>query len=234
MRPLALILLASACSGSTKDSSTGSPDTSAADTAAEAVESPYLGGWPYNPDKDALGDPGWDTTAAVGVQVPRFIAVDQHGEMVDLYDFAGHGVPIVIDMGTKWCVPCKALAAYLSTGDMSHLEWTHESAEPGDYYPWWSAEYEGLAERVQAGELYWITVLFSESATAGAATTEDCEEWDAAYPNPAIPVLADAELKLHDWIGVVSYPVLNLVDSDMRLQVHATTGPSDVLRALHE
>ena len=33
---------------------------------------------------------------------------------VDLYDFAGHGVPIVIDMGTIYCGPCKALAAYLS------------------------------------------------------------------------------------------------------------------------
>jgi thiol-disulfide isomerase/thioredoxin len=194
----------------------------------------YTGDWPYNPDKDALSDPGWDTTAMVGAQVPRFVAVDQHGEMVDLYDFAGHGVPIVIDMGTQWCGPCKALAAYLSTGDMEHLVWEHESAEPGDYYPWWSADYEGLAERVQAGEIYWVTVLFSESETSGPATTEDCEEWDAAYPNPAIPVLADSELKLHDWIDVQSYPVLNLLDEDMKLLVHATSGPSDVLRALHE
>ena len=200
----------------------------------DALSMIYTGGWPYNSDKDALGDPGWDTTAMVGAQVPRFIAVDQHGEMVDLYDFAGHGVPIVIDMGTQWCAPCKALAAYLSTGDMSHLEWEHESADPGDYYPWWSAEYEGLAERVQAGELYWITVLFSESEASGPATTEDCAEWDAAYPNPEIPVLADADLLLKEWIGVQSYPVLNLVDEDMTLLVHATSGPSDVLRALHE
>jgi hypothetical protein len=77
-------------------------------------------------------------------------------------------------------------------------------------------------------------VLFSESASAGAATTEDCDEWNDADPNPAIPVLADSELKVHDWIGVVSYPVLNLVDSDMRLQVHMTTGPSAARQALHE
>lgn len=226
---LALLI---ACSDAPQKDTADSADSGAG--MDETEESPYTGDWPYNPDKDALGEPGWDTTAMVGAQVPRFVAVDQHGEMVDLYDFAGHGVPIVIDMGTQWCAPCKALAAYLSTGDMSHLEWEHESAEPGDYYPWWSAEYEGLAERVQAGELYWITVLFSESEASGPATTEDCAEWDAAYPNPAIPVLADAQLQLKEWIGVQSYPVLNLIDDDMTLLVHATSGPSDVLRALHE
>jgi len=194
----------------------------------------YTGDWPYNPDKDALGDPGWDTTAAVGAQVPRFTAVDQYGDTVDLYDFAGQGAPVVIDMGTIWCVPCRNLAAYLSTGDMDHLIWEHESAEEGDYYPWWSAEYEGLAERVASGEILWITVLFSESESAGPSTQEDCEDWDEDFPNPAIPVLADTELKLHDWIGVTSYPVLNLADENMVLTVHETGGPSTVLRALAE
>ena len=154
--------------------------------------------------------------------------------LVDLYDFAGQGKPIVIDMGTKWCGPCKALAAYLSTGDMSYLEWEHESADPGDYYPWWSADYADLADRVASGEIYWLTVLFSESESSGPATTEDCAEWDEAFPNPAIPVLADADLSLHGWIGVQSYPVLNLADENMVLTVHETSGPSAVLQALYE
>ncbi len=192
----------------------------------------YTGGWPYNPDKDALSEPDWSSVAAVGAQVPRFTAVDQYGDTVDLYDFASQGRPVVIDMGTKWCGPCKALAAYLSDGNMEHLVWEHESAEEGDYYPWWSAEYEGLAERVATGEIYWLTVLFSESASSGPASQADCEEWHTEFPNPAIPVLADSDLSLHDWIGVQSYPVLNLVDENMVLLVHETSGPAAVLQAL--
>ncbi len=195
----------------------------------------YIGGWPYNPDKDALGSPGWDTTAAVGVQVPRFTAIDQFGQTVDLYDFAGHGKPIVIDTGTIWCVPCKALAAYLATGDMSHLVWDQdEETGEDEYYPWWDASYEGLAERVSSGEIYWITVLFSTSESHGPSTQEDCEAWDAEFPNPAIPVLADSDLLLHDWIPVGSYPLLNLLNDDMTLRVHETGGPFSVLRELAE
>ena len=97
------------------------------------------------------------TLCPQGVQVPNFIGVDAHGDAVQLYDFAGLGVPIVLDFGTKFCQPCKDIAAFLSTGDMSPLIWNDE----GDYYPWWKAEYEDLYRQVQAGELIWITVLFS-------------------------------------------------------------------------
>jgi thiol-disulfide isomerase/thioredoxin len=192
----------------------------------------YSGGWPYNPDKEALGTPDWSTTAAVGAQVPRFVGVDQFGDMVDLYDFAGHGKPIVLDMGTIWCGPCKDLAAYLSTGDMSHLVWEHESAEEGDYYPWWDSRYAELSEQVANGDIYWVTVLFSTSETSGPASQEDCESWDADYPNPAVPVLADAGLDLYNWIEVSAYPVLNLINDDMTLRVHETSGPGGVLQEL--
>jgi thiol-disulfide isomerase/thioredoxin len=189
----------------------------------------YHGEWPFNSDKDALGSPAWDTTAEIGAQVPRFTAVDQYGDTVELYDFAGHGKQVVIDMGTIWCEPCKALAAYLSTGDMDHLVWDQDEVTGEDeYYPWWKAEYEGLAERVAAGDLYWITVLFSTSESSGPATQEDCEQWHSDYPNSAIPVLADTDLLLHDWIGVTSYPVLNLLNDDMTVAVHSTGGPNEV------
>jgi thiol-disulfide isomerase/thioredoxin len=203
-----------------------------ADSGSDAIlTSPYVGGWPFNPDKDEMGEGDWSTAGAVGAQVPHFTAVDQHGDMVDLYDFAGHGVPIVIDMGTIYCGPCKAIAAYLSTGDMSHLIWDPpEGAEPG-YYPWWSEEYAGLRDMIANQEIFWITVLFNES-TSGPSDQAECAEWDEAYPNPNIPVLADTNLELKTWLDIQSYPTLNLLNEDMVLEIHSTGGPYEVLRHL--
>lgn len=62
----------------------------------------YTGYWPYNRDKDAIADPGWDGAAREGETVPRFIAVDQFGDEVDLYDFAGHDKPIVLNLTAEW------------------------------------------------------------------------------------------------------------------------------------
>jgi len=181
----------------------------------------YTGGWPYNRDKDDVVDPGWDSAPTVGELVPRYVAVDQYGDAVDLYDFANQGADIVIDMGTIWCVPCQDMAAYLATGDTA----------PVEQWAWWKPEYEGLHERVASGELVWITVLFSTNGTP--ASQDDCAAWHDAYENARIPVLADAELTLHDWIGVQSYPVLNLIEEDMRLKVYDDSGPYAVLSALH-
>ena len=192
----------------------------------------YTGGWPYNPDKDALGSPDWGSATGEGAQVPRLIAVDQYGEEVDLYDFAGQGRHVMLDMGTPWCEPCKDLAAYLSTGDTSHLIWrTDKKTGEGEFYPWWKESYEGLAEHVAAGDVYWITILFSESSELGL---EDAEEWHDAFPNPAIPVLIDADLALHGWIGVTSYPVLNLLDENMTVVAYDDGGPFTGLTALEE
>ena len=192
--------------------------------------SPYTGGWPVNPDKDDLGDPPWDPPATIGAQAPHYTAIDQYGDVVDLYDFAGHGVPIIIDMGTIYCGPCKALASYLSDGDMSHLLWEREGdTGTPDYYPWWDEDYEGLRDMVANGEIYWLTILFNESAS-GPTDQEECATWHEEFPNPYIPVLADSELQMKTWLGIESYPTLNLLNSDMTLEIHSTGGPFEVLR----
>jgi thiol-disulfide isomerase/thioredoxin len=179
----------------------------------------YTGGWPYNSSKDDLADPGWDPSAEEGSVVPRYTAVDQYGDQVELWDFGGHDRPVVLDMGTIWCAPCKGLAAYLSTGDVAHVA----------DYPWWDPAYEGLYDMVQNEEIYWVTVLFSESESHGPSTQEDCEAWHAEFPNDKIPVLADSDLKLHDWLGITAYPVLNLIDSGLNLTIYRSSGPYGVL-----
>ena len=182
----------------------------------------YIGGWPYNPNKDADAAPGWDSVAGEGATLPYYTAFDQYGEEVHLYDFAEHGRPVVLDLGTKWCTPCKGMAAYLSTGDTSSVE----------EYAWWKSEYEGLYDLVANQEIYWVTVLFSTSESSGPATVADAAEWHEAYPNPNIPVLADTDLLLHDYIDVQSFPVLNLLDEDMTFLIYDDSGPYSVLREI--
>src|SRR5439155_6949053 len=50
----------------------------------------YQGGWPFQRDKDQVVDPGFATKPVLGAIVPRLVAHDQFGELVDLYDFAMH------------------------------------------------------------------------------------------------------------------------------------------------
>ncbi len=190
----------------------------------DADDGIYAGGWPYNPYKDEVEDPGWDSEAGEGATAPEFIAVDQYGEMVNLYDFANQGVPVVLDLGTKWCTPCKGLAHYLATGD---------SSEIADY-PWWDEANADLHERVANGELYWITVLFSTSESSGPATGDDATEWHESYENPVIPVLADTDLLMHDYLDIQSFPALSMLDADMRFVVFSNQGPYEVMGLLEE
>jgi len=179
----------------------------------------YTGGWPFNPNKELVTDPGWESSATEGAPVPRFVAVDQYGDSVELWDFGGHDRPIVLDMGTIWCTPCKGLAAYLSTGDTEHVV----------DYPWWDEAYEGLYDMVQNEDIYWVTVLFSESKSHGPSSQADAAAWHEEFPNEKIPVLADADLALHGWIGVTAFPVLNLIGSDLELEIYRDSGPYGVL-----
>jgi thiol-disulfide isomerase/thioredoxin len=192
----------------------------------------YTGGWPFNADKDALADPGWDSIAGNGSQVPRYLAVDQYGDTVDLYDFASQGVPVVLDIGTPWCSPCKSIAAYLATGDEEHIMWERDGViQP---YPWWDESYTGLDQLVANGEVYWVTILFSESESHGPTTTTDAADWHADYENQAIPVLADSDLHLKNWLDIGSYPAISIMDENMELEIYSPNGPSQALAWLGE
>ena len=202
----------------------------------------YIGGWPYNLDKGSIADPGWTGEPAEGGIMPNYTAQDQFGDTVSLYDFAGRGNMVVLDVGTKWCGPCKAIAEYLSTGDMSPLIWKNEDSngngvldagedldedgelDPAEYYPWWKEEYSDLYRMVQEGEIYWITILFSDNDT-DPATTEDAAEWEEDYPNDFIPVLADTDLVLHDYLDIQSYPAISVLDQDMAFLAYSNGGP---------
>jgi len=185
----------------------------------------YQGGWPYNSEKSSMPDPGWEGPPEIGTIAPNFIAVDQHGDMVNLYDFAGRGKRIVLDVGTPWCSPCKSLAEFLSTNDMSPLIWNEE----GEYYPWWKAEYADLYRMIQEEEIYWITILFSEDQPVDSS---DCHEWDSAYPNEHVPILGDSDLAIYTYLNIQSYPAISILDEDLRFIVYSDGGPFEALRTL--
>jgi thiol-disulfide isomerase/thioredoxin len=154
--------------------------------------------------------------------LPHYTAVDQYGDTVDLYDFIGR--PVVLDMGTKWCAPCKGMAEWLATGDTATVE----------NYAWWKPEYVSIRDKVVNGEILWVTILFSTSEQSGPATAQDAADWHQTFPNDHIPVLADASLTLHDYIGVKSYPAMSLLGSDLRFIAYSDSGPFKALKALSE
>jgi hypothetical protein len=165
----------------------------------------YEGGWPFQPDKDTIADPGFDGTPTIGAPIPRLVAYDQFGELVDLYDFALHGRPVVIDLSALWCGACKDLAAWLG-------------GEPSDVFDG-KPEYAGIPGRVAAGEISWITIVF-EDAAGNAATPEHAIAWAEAFPNAKIAVLADDDRAMFDYLYPGSYPSLQVLDEDMTLRIY--------------
>ena len=196
----------------------------------------YYGSWPYNPDKDriegdnfpiicpssiscdcesnedcvnnncqrsARGD--WHCTPKPGDLFPHFIAVDQYGEFVDIYDFSMQGKIIAIEFGAAWCSPCRELSSWLSSGDNAVTN-----------NRWWKDEYAIIKQKIDRGEIYFITILFQDHLrdVAGYETVED---WHRQYPNNMVPVLADEYADIHQWIKPTGYPCVNLLDENMRL-----------------
>jgi hypothetical protein len=174
----------------------------------------YRGGWPYVRDKDGIGRGGWKQDPAVGVRFPRLVAVDQYGDMVDLYDFAG--TPVVIDASTLWCGICEEQAAWLAGAPDASADRT----------------YPGVRALVDSGAVRWVTVI-TEDGGGAPAVQEDVAWWDEAFPHPLIPVLADTDGQLVDWLHLNSYPTLVLVDGDMRITAWSRfDGYDTVLRAM--
>lgn len=165
----------------------------------------YEGGWPFQRDKDQIEDPGFDGMPGVGAVIPRLVARDQFGQLVDLYDFALHGRRVVIDLSALWCGACKELAAWLG-GEPSPLF---------DDKP----EYASIPGRVASGEIYWVTIVF-EDAVGNAATAEHAVAWAEAYPHPNVVVLADNDRAMFDYLYPGGYPSLQVLDEDMKFLVY--------------
>ncbi len=180
----------------------------------------YAGGWPYNPDKEALGESD-STRARPYEQVPRFQLQDQFGEVVDLYDFAGQDKYIILDLSGDWCGYCHEIAKLLE-GQNSYFD------QFSSDYPWITS----LPEAVEGGEIYWVTAIDADSS--GRAPTESTVEgWYNRYPHPLIPVLLDDEGVITDWFRPRGYPTMILIDPNMEV-ASASGDYFTVLEAAHD
>jgi thiol-disulfide isomerase/thioredoxin len=148
--------------------------------------------------------------------MPRFNAVDQFGENVDLYDFANQGKMILIELSATWCSPCNDLASWLATNDQKIR---------GNR--WWNDRYLPIRDMIENNEIFLVNFLFEGTERKTTATHDDVVAWYNNYPDPNVPVLTDDNRYLHSWIKPTGLPCIFLVDENMRLINYTNRGLTD-------
>ena len=209
----------------------------------------YFGGWPVNPNKDKIQSPslegdcksdlkevlcpcssnedcksgkcfssprvGQYCLPGPGTIFPQFKLMDQFGEEVDLYDFAGHGKLIVIEMSTAWCAPCQKLAEWLIGDNLSVTE-----------HRWWKEEYNIIKELINEQKIFFINIQVQDSYRT-PSSLESLEDWYNRYPDEHIPLLADSDYSVRDWVRVSGYPSVIVLNEKMEVVQFSMRGWHD-------
>lgn len=164
----------------------------------------YRGGWPYYFAKDQLTGGNTVGSAAPGKRIGRFRFVDQFGDTVDLFDFYNADKPVVIDISALWCQPCHEMARYIE-------------GEPSSLRTIWPAGPDAVAR----GDIYWITVLGEGYEGGEPAVEGDAAEWASLFPSEHVPVLADPNYLLVDYVGLGAWPTVLLLEPDLKVSKRA-------------
>lgn len=181
----------------------------------------YTGFWPYSPDKDALPQGSWDEASTEsGSQFPRQAFLDQHGELVDLYDFnnftindTGEPAYFIIDMSAQWCGPCHVMADWISGVDNA------ETLPLQQIYP-------SVREKVDGLRIWWITIMV-ENINGGPPTLSDAQSWATTHPDSSIPVLVDEEQQVISTYSGGQFPFFFLLDPNLAIEMWKIPGPGD-------
>ena len=167
----------------------------------------YQCGWPYSPDKDGLKSSGTGGNATAGKPLARFKGTDQCGDQLDMFDFADHGKPVIMDISALWCGWCHELAKLID-GQPSQLD--GELAAYG-------IDKDRLVAAVANEELYWITVM-SQDNNGGPAKVEHLADWHQEHPNDKIALLLDRANIALEYVGGAGLPSVIWATGDMVCQ----------------
>lgn len=197
----------------------------------ECDELPYGNGCACSSDDDCNPDAHCLTlmmdaacVPRLGAQLPRFTAIDQYGDEFDIYDLVGQGKPIILEIGTQWCRPCKLVSEWLSSD--SKVIFDDISDEP-----WWKPEYTKVKEIINDGGAYWVTA-FHQNAYREEITPDDVEDWHDSYPHDNVILLTDPEERMKLWVRPTAYPTLVFLDDELQLRAHTLRGVKEAWEML--
>lgn len=175
----------------------------------------YTGYWPYNPGKEELEQGTWsDAFKAQGRSFPRASFLDQHEELVDLYDMAGHEEGFMIfDLSTQWCGPCHNVADWLAGNIHSGNDWIDPL-------------YPTVVDKVHDRRIMWLTFITQDNS-GGEPTIADVTSWAAQHYDEMIPVLLDVTSETVDMESVYgsnAVPFFFLGSPDMTVEYYPGIG----------
>ena len=127
-------------------------DPASTSTFDAGPDAPSCHVYASTPTEDLAG-----TGISLGDTAYNFELMDQHGDLVSLYDF--HGCVVVLDLLTQWCAPCQDAAPQF---EVIQKEWapdvavlavmlqTTDGGPPGlEHVQWWADSF-GLTHPVLA------------------------------------------------------------------------------------
>jgi hypothetical protein len=168
---------------------------------------PYEGGWPMQSTtvKDEFeGACASEAVIRVGTRFPRVTLKDQHGDKVDLYDFAGHGKKVLIDLSALNCGPCLGTA-----------EWLESDVPAVDYFGPGNEGLDTLREGVNSGDIYWLTFAYTSYYPPSESSKQIAKQWYQTYPSPHVPVFGDDDLEVFDFSYQGGMPFFALLNDKM-------------------
>ena len=150
----------------------------------------------YDPTTDRSWVTWEECSQKPGDHPCNFTLMDQHGDMVELYDH--HGKIIIVDLSSIWCVVCNNIAA----------------------------KGEEFVADYGAENVVWLTVLVDGSTYGTPPTLEEVQNWAAAYGLTGSVLLGDrslVDLTAETGYPVSGWPTLVVIDQEMVLQ-HGING----------